>query len=277
MSNQPKPNALELLKDDFLKGVKQKIINGEVVNRTNNFREEFVDLFHSTIQSSKCFKLHNLDIFEIKETIIGCHHYIDSILIANNISQVQVLEHEYKYYERLNPNWNWATPGNLQPHQPLIIASPFPGYLDLHPDFTNLLDEAHEKNIDVHLDCAWLTCSNNLEIDVSHPSIKSIGISLSKGYASAWNRVGVRYTKTKDPTDPITIFDNARMCPETVVRNGICLLEHIPVDYMWNKYGDKYYEIIEEHNLDIGKILFAAYGKDRVIYSISHLMTETQG
>jgi len=270
---KPKPNTIELLKDDFLTDIRQKVINGEISNKSNNYRKEFVELFHNTIQSSKCFELKNLEMFEIKETIIGCHHFIDSILIKNSISNVQVLEHEYKYYERLNPNWNWATQGNLLPDQPLIIATPFPGYLDVHPDFEQLLDETLEKNIDVHLDCAWLTCSKDLTIDVSHPSIKSIGISLSKGYASSWNRIGLRYTKVKDPTDPITIFDNADMCPESIIRNGICLLEHIPIDYMWNKYSTKYYSLIKEYNLTLGKILFAAYGKDRVIYSLSHLLT----
>ena len=272
MSN-PKPHSIELLKDEFLVDVKQKIVSGEILDRSDNFREKFVSLFDSYVGSSKCFKLQNIDLFPIKETIIGCHHYIDGIMMQYGIKNVQVLEHEYKYYEKLNPNWQWAIPGHLKPYQPLIIATPFPGYLDLHPNFNNLLDEALEKHIDVHLDCAWLSCSNNVTIDVSHPSIKTIGISLSKGFASSWNRIGIRYSKEENLTDPITIFDKARMCPEPCVRAGISLLETVPIDYMWNTYGKKYYDLIGKHNLDEGKILFAAYGKDRIIYSLSQLLT----
>ena len=91
-----------------------------------------------------------------------------------------------------------------------------------------------------------------------------------------FDRIGVRFTKEKIPTDPITIFNNANMCPESVVRNGISLLEHVPMDYMWNKYGATYYSLIKKYNLEEGKILFAAYGQDRIIYSLSHLLKEME-
>lgn len=269
--NAPKPNSIQLLKDDFLLELRKKIISGVIKDTSENYEEKFINLFNNFIESSNCFHFENLNIFKEKEIVIGCHHYIDGILIQNGLDNVQILENEYKYYERLNPAWNWASAGNLIPNKPMIIATPFPGYLDLHPNFEELLDEAEQKNIDVHLDCAWLSCSNNLTIDVSHPSIKSIGISLSKGYSASWNRIGVRYTKEKIQTDPITIFNNSSMCPESCVRNGISILENVPVDYMWNTYGEQYYSLIEKFNLDVGKVLFAAYGKDRIIYSLSHL------
>lgn len=273
----PKPNSIELLKDDFLIDIRHKIVSGQIQDTLPNYNERFIELFDQYIQSSRCFDLQNLNIFTEKEIIIGCHHYIDGILVDNGTDNVQILEHDYKYYQRLNPNWQWAVPGNLVPNKPLLIATPFPGYLDLHPNFFELLNESLEKNIDVHLDCAWLTCSNNIKIDVAHPSIKSIGISLSKGFASNWNRIGLRYSKEKKSTDPITIFNNAGMCPESCVRNGISLLKHVPNDYMWNKYGDKYRSLIDRYNLDEGKILFAAYGKDRIIYSLSHLLLDSEG
>jgi len=272
--SDPKPNSIELLKDEFLIDIRKQIVSGKIQDTTTNYNQEFIKLFDDYIHTSKCFDLKNIELFNEKEIVIGCHHYIDSIIMSNGIGNVQVLEHEYKYYEKLNPNWQWAVPGNLLENKPLIIATPFPGYLDLHPSFFDILDEAHRKNIDVHLDCAWISCSKNIAIDVSHPSIKSIGISLSKGYGASWNRIGVRYTKEKIFSDPITIFNNASMCPESCVRNGISLLKHVPIDYMWNKYEDKYLSLIDRYNLEEGKILFAAYGKDRIIYSLSHLLLD---
>lgn len=274
MSNAPKPNAIDLLRDEFLMDVKRQILDGTLLDTSNNPEEEFVKLYHEYIVNSECFELHNLDQFQHKEIITGCHHYIDGILISNGNKGVQVLEHDYKYYERLDPVRKWAVPGQLTPEQDLIIATPFPGYLGLHPEFDNILKEAEDKNINVHLDCAWLSCSNNIEIDVSSPCIKSIGTSMSKGFNAGWNRVGIRYTRTEDPTDPITIYNKSKMTPTSVIKNGILLLKHIPMDYMWNKYGSKYHSIIKEYNLDEGNILFAAYGKDRVIYSITHLLLE---
>ena len=272
----PKPNTIELLKDNFLVDLRRKILSGEIIENSNNPFEKFTEMMLNYIQQSNCFNLQNLELFPIKEIIIGCHHYIDGIFISKGMTNLQILEHEYKYYEKLNPSWEWAKPGNLKPNCDLIIATPFPGYLDLHPEFDNILNECSSKHIGVHLDCAWLSCSNNIKIDVSHPSIKSIGVSLSKGCGASWNRIGVRFTKEKISTDPITIFNNANMCPESVVRNGISLLEHVPMDYMWNKYGATYYSLIKKYNLEEGKILFAAYGQDRIIYSLSHLLKEME-
>lgn len=278
MSSQstPKANNIELLKDNFLLDIKNQILSGLITNTSKKPFAEFLDLFRFYVNTNSCFKLENLELFPVQEIMIGCHHYIDSVLISNGISNVQVLEHEYKYYERLNPQWQWAKVGQLKSNTDLIIATPFPGYLDIHPEFNFLLDEALEKNINIHIDGAWLSCSKGITIDLSHPSIKSIGISLSKGYAANWNRVGVRFMKNKNPSDPITIFNNANMCPESVVRNGISLLEHVPIDYMWNKYGASYEFLVRKYDLEPGKILFAAYGKDRIIYSLSHLLIEME-
>ena len=266
-----KPNSIEMLKDDFLNQIKNDILTGNLTGNVKNAHLRFKDTFHNYIKSNKGFTLKNIEDYQYNEIIIGCHHYIDSLFIQYG-SNLQVLEHDYRYYKRLDPDRTWSIPGSLVPKQPLIIATPFPGYLGIHPQFYNILDEAKEKNIPVHLDGAWLSCSKDIEIDLSHSAIASIGISLSKGYSASWNRIGIRYTKVKDPTDPITIFDSANLCPDSCVINGTLLLENIPIDYMWNTYNDRYNKAVEQFNLDKGNILFAAYGKDRIIYSLSKLL-----
>ena len=267
-----KPNAIDMLKDDFLRGVRESILSGNFTVSTQDPYTEFKNKFHHYVENNTGFKLNNIKDFAYKEIIIGCHHFIDALLIKHG-NDLQVLEHDYTYYQRLNPTRKWSIPGQLIPNQPLIIATPFPGYLGIHPQYHDILDEAKDKNISVHLDGAWLSCSKDVEIDLGHSAIASIGISLSKGYGANWNRIGIRYTKTQIATDPITIFDKARMCPRSTVNNGILLLENIPMDYMWNTYGERYDKAIEQFDLDKGNILFAAYGKDRIIYSLSKLLT----
>ena len=267
-----KPNAIDMLKDNFLRNIQHEILTGTLNTTPKNAHAQFVSQFNYYVTHNSGFKLNNIDQFTNKEVIIGCHHYLDGLLIKHG-KDLQVLEHDYSYYNKLMPNRKWSLPGKLEPNKPLVIATPFPGYLGLHPQYHEILNEAKEKNIPVHLDGAWLSCSKNIEIDVSHTSIASIGISLSKGYAASWNRIGVRYTKIQDPTDPITIYNRVNMCPDSCVINGILLLENIPMDYMWNTYGDAYYKAVEQFNLVKGNILFAAYGKDRIIYSLSKLLT----
>ena len=267
-----KPNTIDILKDDFLRGVQQDILTGTLVGNTKNAHAEFKDYFLYYVKHNKRFTLKNIDHYKHQEVIIGCHHYLDGLLIKYG-NDLQVLEHDYGYYNKLAPGRKWSKPGKLVPNQPLVIATPFPGYLGIHPQYNEILDEAEEKNIPIHLDGAWLSCSTDIEINLGHSAVASVGISLSKGYAASWNRVGVRYTKFQDPTDPITIYNRVNMCPDSVVINGSLLLENIPMDYMWNTYGVKYRKAVEQFDLEPGNILFAAYGKDRIIYSLSQLLT----
>lgn len=272
MSNNPKPNTIELLsRDSFLQSVKKQILNHELVCDSSDPYNDFKVKMGHWLKNHEHFRLENIDLFPHADIIVGCHHYLDGLLIKYGIDRIQILEHDYKYYQRLRPTKQWAVPGNLDPNVPLIIATPFPGYLGLHPEFNTILDEADEKNIDIHLDMAWLSASKGITIDVNRKCIKSIGISLTKGYGAEWNRIGIRYTKEIDETDPITIYNNANMCPVSVVKNGILLLDNIPSGYLWNRYENQYHYLLKEHNLDQGNIIFAAYGKDRIIYSLSHI------
>ena len=62
------------------------------------------------------------------------------------------------------------------------------------------------------------------------------------------------------------------MCPKPVVVAGIQLLENVPVNYMWDTYGDSYNNIVKYLDLTPGNILFAAYDKNNVINSITDLL-----
>ena len=269
-----KPNSLPMLTDDFLDNVRHCIISGTAISSKvlNNPHDEFKENFNYYVKNNSGFNLDNIELFPHKEIIIGCHHYLDGLMIKHGRENLQVLEHDYTYYQRLDPKRKWSIPGSLRPNTPLVIATPFPGYLGLHPQFEDILQEATEKNIDVHLDGAWLSCSTGITVDLDWSCIKSIGISLSKGYHASWNRIGLRYTRNEDLHDPITIYDRSRMCPQTTAIAGILLLENVPMDYLWNTYGERYYKIVEHFDLEIGNILFAAYGKDRIIYGLKDLL-----
>lgn len=278
LNNKPIPNSIELLKDGFLLDIKNKILAGHlspiIKGSFKNPYDHFKHIMFTWLHDSDHFTLNGIKQFEHKEIIIGCHHYLDGLLVKYGQDNLQVLEHDYRYYQRLNPNRKWAIPGELKKGKPLVIATPFPGYTGIHPEFNNILDEAEEKNIDVHLDCAWLSCSKDITIDLTRPCIKTFGVSLSKGYGAGWNRIGVRFSKSIDETDPITIYDKVNMAPEPAVVAGILLLDHVPKGYLWNTYGEAYNEVIKEFDLEPGNILFAAYTKDRVLCSITHLLKD---
>jgi hypothetical protein len=277
MSSNPIPNTIKLIHNDPLcNAVKDEILSGKLIDNSSDPHQHFIKLFDDWVSRHDHFTLNGIDDFKHKDVIIGCHHYLDGLLIKHGIDSLQVLEHDYRYYQRLCPNKKWAVPGELIPDQPLVIATPMPGFLGPHPKLKYILDEAVEKNIDVHLDGAWLSCSKGIKLDLSKSCIKSIGISLSKGYSASWNRIGVRYSRDVDKNDPITIYNGipGSMCPESVLRNGILLLENIPSGHLWNTYEDKYMQIVKKNKFFRTNILFAAYDNTRTIQSVGQMLVE---
>jgi hypothetical protein len=120
-----------------------------------------------------------------------------------------------------------------------------------------LLDEAKNKNIPVHIDGAWVTCCRDITFDFSHPSIKSVAISLSKGLGLGWNRIAVRWTREEVP-DAITIMNDFKMNNKALVIIGLHFIRQLPPDYLWKTYGDTYYKICKDFNLTPTNAIYLA-------------------
>jgi len=203
---------------------------------------------------------------------MGCTHYIESFIIGQQgIDNFQVLEDEYAYYSFLG---KWGTPvGQLEPNKPMIVTLPHYKWGDLHPQWNDILNECEEKNIEVHLDMAWLTLSRGIEIDLMHPAIRSIGVGLSK-LDLQWNRVGLRYTKQRQ-MDSITVFNKfyASHVNENLYSCGAYVANNINRDYWWNTYADKNLQISQETGLSQTKLIHGL--KDDKVYCITDLLTTT--
>jgi hypothetical protein len=253
------------LSDPLFESFYQDIIHGNKIYQGVNHREQFIQQAQEYFLSSKINTLFGLENIESTDIILGCHHFIDNLIMKHGIRGLQLLEHDYKYYSRLAPDITYSQIGALVPDKPLLIAAPFPGALDLHWQWSTLLDECDQKSIPVHLDGAWLGSARNIYLDLTRPCIQSIGISLSKGLGLDWNRIGVRWSKTYDETDSVTIMNNFNMIPKLLITTGIAALETIPVDYLWNKYGNQYQEICRKLYLRPTNIIHAALSIDRKI------------
>jgi hypothetical protein len=133
-----------------------------------------------------------------------------------------------------------------------------------------ILDEARDKGISVHVDGAWFTCCRAIDFDVSHPSIQSVAISLSKGLGLGWNRVGLRWTKDKT-ADAITIMNDFNMNLRAPTMIGLHFLRNIAPDYLWNTYSNTYYKICNDFDLTPTKSIYIAL-KDNQPVGLSPLI-----
>lgn len=235
----------------------------------------FISQSKKYFASSQRNRIIGLEKLEHVDAIVGCTHFIDNLIQKYSMSGLQIFEHDYKYYQRLNPNIKYATVGNLDPLKPVLIAAPFPGYLDLHIHWNQILEECLTKNIDIHIDGCWMGAATDIEIDLTHPAIKSVGFSLSKSLGMHWNRVGLRFSKIQDPTDSISIQNKFGMIPECVMYNALVAMQEMNIDYLWNTYESKHLDICKQLYLRPSKIIYAAHSIDRKkLYGLKKLIEQ---
>jgi hypothetical protein len=232
------------LSDNLIEETIQEVLDGNLdKDISDNVYVNFKETMSEWLENSTLNNIAGLDTFGRIDIMQGCTQYIDSIYMKG---EVQFLNGDYKYHHRLG-NWG-RTVGSLSPKIPLIIAMPFPSTGAVHNQMTEILDEAQDKGIGVHVDGAWLTCCRGINFDLSHPSISSIGISLSKGLGLGWNRVGLRWTKDKQP-DSISIMNDFHMLLRAPVMIANHFLSNFESDYLWNTHGDNYFKICQDFNL----------------------------
>jgi hypothetical protein len=266
-------DSLPPIFDKTLETLRSNIINGILTDYLPDPYFRFIDQAQQFFISSNRNILTGLDQFGQIDIVMGCQHFIDSLIIKHGITGLQIFEHDYRYYQRLLPDITYAQVGQLDPNKPVLIAAPFPGYLNLHPLWTDILNECGQKKIPVHVDAAWLGSATDIHIDFSHPAIASVAMSLSKGLGLSWNRVGLRWSKQFDSTDNVCIMNKFGMLPETLVRNGLIAINTISIDYLWDTYASKYNEICRSLKLRPTKIIHAAHSIDRSkLYGLANII-----
>jgi hypothetical protein len=214
------------------------------LEKTYDFKVKFqMDLGFKDLNS-----INNLSMAKRIDICLGCTQYIDTLYMRYGPDGLQVLEREYTYHERLNPNIKYKTLDTLEAGMPLIISQPFYNG-STHIEMKQLLDCCLELDIPVHIDGAWITACKNIIIDFNHPAIVSFAASMSKGYGlSGWNRIGVRWTK-ETIVDAITIMNDFQQIPVQDVIVGSTFLDAIPPNYLWKQHGVNYEKICSDFNL----------------------------
>lgn len=261
--------------DKKLQQLQHQIINGQLSDTAADPYTRFRTAAAKFFTSSQRYQLQGIEQFVHHDIIMGCNHFIDNLIMQHGVSGLQIFEHDYKYYQRLCPGITFAQVNKLIPGKPVLIAAPIPGYLDLHPQWAEIVAECENKNIPMHLDASWLGAATDIVLDLESPAIRSVCMSLSKGLGMHWNRVGLRWSRDQDPTDSISIYNRFDMIPESLVRNGMVAMSQVEPDYLWNTYGDRHREICRALKLRPSKIIHAARSLDRTqLYGLADFFVE---
>jgi len=216
-------------------------------NKTVDLYGSFVEKYSHAVKTTKLNKLSGFESFNRVDICAGCTQYLDDIYIS--FRKIQVLEQEYLYHERLDPNIIYKTIDSLEPNVPLIITLPFAANGFVHPQMDEILERCLQLNIPVHIDGAWLACSRDITFDFSHPAVESFGISMSKGYGtSGWNRIGLRWKKNSR-VDSISITTDFFQTTAYTVAVGHYFLDNLEFDHLWNTHSERNLKVCQDFGL----------------------------
>jgi hypothetical protein len=225
----------------------------------NEFKKEIEAHFRKT----EVNHLKGFNAFPQHDVILGCQQYIDNIISKKGIDQLQIFEHDYNYYKKLSPNIRYVTLETLSSNKPLLMAMPFPGHLGMHRQMREILQKCNKNNIDVHLDCAWLTSAFGIDFDFDQPCIKSFAMSFSKAYCLHWNKIGLRWSRNKDVTDTITILNVSNALSKSNLYVAKKYMQSFTIDHLVKKHKTKYLDVCRQLRLRPSNIIHACFSIDR--------------
>lgn len=259
-TDRPQP-----LTDNYLELLTKNVLSGQFSSEYIEY-SDFITECSKYIEGTQINTLTGLDKYTRKDIIIGCTQYIDNIYMQG---LVQTVTGDYRYHNRLGLS-NIKDVGSLIPAMPLIIAMPFPSTGDIHIHMEEILYECSKKDIPVHIDGAWLSCCRNIVFDFSHPNIRTVGISLSKGLGLGWNRVGLRYSR-QTTQDSVTIMNDFNMNNRALITIAKYFMDNTKPDYLWNKHNINYSKVCNDFNLTETNSIYLAL-KDNQPVGISPLL-----
>lgn len=250
--------TLYQLNDQFLQDIRDRWFSQP---QPRVSKAEFESAAARWFLSTKINNIVGTEQFPCVDTILGCTHFIDSLLIKYG-KNIQVLPGDYNYY-----NFMGIVPtaqGSLRENIPLIVSLPNWQYADIRPDWAAVLTECEQKNIDIHVDMAWIPVCRDIELDLSHPNIKSFAMSFSK-YSMEWNRIGLRWSRQRS-MDSITVFNHYQgYANEAAISCGHYILTNLPRDYAWEQYRDQHFAVCEQHGLGASKVIHVAHDDSGVV------------
>lgn len=222
--------------------------------------EQFISAFEKSLIENKSIEITGLESFKQKDVIVGCNHFIDEMIMTHGLDNVQHFG-GYNYYKKLDGKSKVVTLDTLEGGKPLILECPFPQFGGLHPEQDQIIKKCNELNIDVYLDCAWLPVSWDIKIDLNEPCIKGVAISLSKCFGLHWSRIGVRWLK-EEKQDSIWLQNKHNMISFPNVMLGKYYLDRLPMNYLVEKYREKYYELCKSFDHKPGNVIMISHAHD---------------
>jgi hypothetical protein len=248
--------SLHPINDLHMQNLRQQWFNSaqKEINYT-----QFKPIASEWFRDSALNNIQGWEQFPLVDVTMGNTHYIESFLLKHGMQGFQILKNEYSYYTLIGKHG--VDVDALEPNKPLIITMPHWQYCDIRPEWSEVLRICEQRNIDIHIDMAWIITARDIDVDLSHPCIKSFAMSLSK-LNLQWARVGLRWSRQKS-MDSVTIFNDYYRQTNTVLTSvGTFFIKQLERDYLWNTHGANHYNLCQSLDLQSTKIIHVAKDKN---------------
>jgi len=237
------------IEDNYILDLKQRWFEG---SHSHILLDAYINAASDWFKSTKLNQLDGWDEFPCTDAIMGCTHFIEAFILKYGWNGFQILDNEYAYYRLMGKHS--TSIDQLESGKPLIVSLPNWKTGDFPNEWNKVLQVCEQKDIDIHIDFAWITTAQDINMDLDHPNIKSFAMSMSK-YAMQWNRIGVRWSRQRT-MDSISIFNHYYGDVNTSLAScGMFMLENIPRDYGWDTYREKYRSLCEQWDLVPTKLI----------------------
>jgi len=231
---------------------------------------EYIEIAKHWFLNSDLVKLKGVEYFPFVDVTTGNTHYIESLVSRFGWNGFQILKQEYAYYKLMGKHG--VELDQLEPNKPMIVTVPdfFTG--GIRNEWQDLLDISQERKIDLHLDLAWMVMAHEIELDFTHPCIKSFGMSMSKLHLN-WNRVGLRWSRQRT-MDSITILNHYYKADinTNIFSCGAYHMQNLDRDYAWNTYGYLNKDICKQLDLKPSKFVHCVYPSNQGLECITPLL-----
>jgi hypothetical protein len=217
---------------------------------THEYVKYFLEEINTWIRNHKFSIYKNLDVFDRRDAILGTTHQLDELHWLYK-DRIATFKGEYKYHRRLTDFKVKQIKHfeELDNTDVLVVSCPSCITAGMIDGFEDTLDYCNRNNIPVHIDGAWLGQCRNFELDVSHPAIQSVSVSLSKALAMGSNRIGIRYSKNT-PVGPISIMNDFQFANISDMWLGVNQMQKFGSDYWWKNYSTLYSKVCADFELE---------------------------
>jgi len=212
----------------------------------------FLAEFPQWIQSSRLNNLTGLEVFPNRYISLGVTQALDEWhnWIHESRRRLRIWKGEYSYHRQAQIDWqDWQFLDNepMSRNDAVLISLPFAGTGTLHVRWDELLVTCDRLGVPIFVDCALYGTCAGISVDLSHPAIKGVAFSTTKGLGCENWRAGLTFSRLRLPH--LQEQNEQRLGIQLNVQASLFLMRRHSSDFIYETYMSAQSKVCEHLRL----------------------------